>query len=431
MRIAQIYPHARLSGTPLSASDAISIVQLALCRELAKRHAVLAVARRFPGDSAAETAEGFELRRLDPTLDRVLNLGMLLDGRLFPLERPFRTRGLYFLPFAWRTVRLLRAWRPDVVHLHGTAAIAPILARRLSWTPLVLHVHDHALAELDPSWAESCLASVTLALCCSNCVAERLRQRFPALASRIAVLWNGVEPAFGDPPADPAAHSDILFVGRLAPEKGVHHLIEAFARIAPAFPRTRLRLLGPDSYSPPEFVDPEAADPVTAALRPWTIDPRAYARRLRELAAPLGDRVRFEGGHDHRGVARAMREAAVFVFPSLWHEPFGMPVVEAMAAGLPVIATRAGAFTETVEEERTGILVERGDIDALAAALTRLLADPALRQRMGEAGRRRALQSFTWPTLASRLEHLYASARQAAAKARARSPTSLADAPGR
>lgn len=84
-----------------------------------------------------------------------------------------------------------------------------------------------------------------------------------------------------------------------------------------------------------------------------------------------------------------------------------MPPVEAMAAGLPVVAGRAGALPETVEHDRTGLLVERGSVEALAEALDALLADPARRRAMGEAGRRRVLERFRWETIADRLLELY------------------------
>src|SRR6185312_12150781 len=99
--------------------------------------------------------------------------------------------------------------------------------------------------------------------------------------------------------------------------------------------------------------------------------------------------------------------AGIFVFPSLWHEPFGIPVIEAMASGLPVVATRAGALPEIVVDGETGILVERGDHEGLAAAISRLLADARLRERMGNAGRERVRQLFTWERAVSRLEELY------------------------
>jgi glycosyltransferase involved in cell wall biosynthesis len=91
----------------------------------------------------------------------------------------------------------------------------------------------------------------------------------------------------------------------------------------------------------------------------------------------------------------------------LWHEPFGIPIIEAMAAGIPVVATRGGAFPETVDDGETGFLVERGDAAALAVALRRLLEHPELRQRMGARARRRVRSHFTWDRQVDRLSTLY------------------------
>ncbi len=80
-----------------------------------------------------------------------------------------------------------------------------------------------------------------------------------------------------------------------------------------------------------------------------------------------------------------------------------------MAAGLPVVATRGGALPEVVVDGETGILVERGDGEALAAAIGKLLSDPHLRQRMGAAGRKRVRQLFTWERSVAGLEQMYES----------------------
>lgn len=85
-----------------------------------------------------------------------------------------------------------------------------------------------------------------------------------------------------------------------------------------------------------------------------------------------------------------------------------MPPVEAMAAGRPVVASRAGALPETVRDGRTGFLVERGAVAPLADALDRLLADPATRRAMGAAGRQHAFDHFRWESVADRLLDLYA-----------------------
>ena len=106
--------------------------------------------------------------------------------------------------------------------------------------------------------------------------------------------------------------------------------------------------------------------------------------------------------------------ADVFVFPPIWDEGFGLPPVEAMAAGAPVVASRSGAVADTVVDGETGFLVDKGDIPALAAAMSRLLADQDLRARMGAAGRRRALDRFTWSHAADRAMELYDTARRGA-----------------
>ncbi len=103
--------------------------------------------------------------------------------------------------------------------------------------------------------------------------------------------------------------------------------------------------------------------------------------------------------------------ADLFVFPSIWDEGYGLPPVEAMAAGVPVVASRSGAVAQTVVDGETGFLVDKNDSAGLAAAMTRLLDDPDLRATMGERGRRRALDLYTWARSAESARALYDIAR--------------------
>ena len=93
------------------------------------------------------------------------------------------------------------------------------------------------------------------------------------------------------------------------------------------------------------------------------------------------------------------RDAAVVVIPSLWEEPFGLVAVEAMACGVPVVASRLGGLASIVEDGETGFLVTPGDERELAQRLEALLTDPVLRKRMGTAGRRRAVEVFDWDNI--------------------------------
>lgn len=109
---------------------------------------------------------------------------------------------------------------------------------------------------------------------------------------------------------------------------------------------------------------------------------------------------------DMQELVRLYCRSQVVACPSLY-EGFGLPAVEAMACGVPVVATSAGALSEIIEDGVTGILVPPGDSDALGEALRRLLADPDLCRRMGEAGRRRAVERFTWRLTAQRTAEVY------------------------
>jgi glycosyltransferase involved in cell wall biosynthesis len=157
--------------------------------------------------------------------------------------------------------------------------------------------------------------------------------------------------------------SEVLYAGVLVPGKGVLELLEAFGRLAPAFPEARLRLIGRESH-------------------------REYARRLRAhvRSAGLEDRVVFVDALPQAELAGFMATAAVLVLPS-HSEGLGRVVLEAMATGAPVVATRVGGLLEVVEDGVTGFLVPAGDVAALAERLAWILRH---REAAGHMGRRAA-----------------------------------------
>lgn len=127
---------------------------------------------------------------------------------------------------------------------------------------------------------------------------------------------------------------------------------------------------------------------------------------LRARLAPLGDRSTFLGYVGGETLACLYRASDIVVVPSRY-EPFGLVALEAMAAGAPVIASRAGGLAEIVEDGRSGLLVAPGDVRQFAAAIARLAADPDLHRRLGTAGQRRALDGFGWARIAERTTDAY------------------------
>jgi GT2 family glycosyltransferase/glycosyltransferase involved in cell wall biosynthesis len=190
-------------------------------------------------------------------------------------------------------------------------------------------------------------------------------------AARVRVVPNGVpDPRAGARPAGPRSAFTVLYLGQLSDQKGVDDLLAAFGTLSA--PEARLLLAGE-----------------------WLT--RADERRIRAAidASPARARIELVGPVDAAGKARCLAQADVLALPT--RQPEGQPLVilEAMAAGLPVVATRRGAIADMVRDGVTGLLVPEADPAALAAALDRLERDRASAAALGEEGRRRWAHEFT------------------------------------
>lgn len=184
---------------------------------------------------------------------------------------------------------------------------------------------------------------------------------------RLRIVHCGVEPAAYGRQARAGFGQRLMFVGRLAAVKGLPLLLEAVARLRASHPGLRLTLVG----AGPERTDLEA----------------------RVAALGLADRVAFTGVQSPAQIADRLEETDILVLPSFAE---GVPVVlmEAMASRIPVIATRVGGVQELVEDGESGLVVPPGCVDSLVRALDRLLSDPELCRRMGQAGRARVEAEF-------------------------------------
>lgn len=209
--------------------------------------------------------------------------------------------------------------------------------------------------------------------------AEQVEARY---GRAVKVIHNGVDadrfcPAVVERAPD---RQVIVSVGRLVGWKGLHVIIEALAHLPE---RVRYQVIGEGSER--------------AALA--------------ELAGRLGvrDRVDFAGHVSHAELPGILAQADVFVQPSIGEEAFGISVVEAMACGLPVLASDNGGMRETVVPGHTGDLLPPGDVRAWGVALAGILDDGERRHSLGTAARQRALDHFTWAANATAVEALLGS----------------------
>jgi glycosyltransferase involved in cell wall biosynthesis len=295
----------------------------------------------------------------------------------------------------WRLYVLMKQERFTAVHAHSTrAGVWARLAARLANVPVVFFtVHGWAFADGAPKWRrilvplEYLLARWTTAVLYVSQYDQRLAERYRIGQARQAVLvYPGVEPfvAAGHLRVPeivtnlrnrlPSGGTVAVFVGRLVPQKNPLALVDVVAQI----PQIGLVVVGDG--------------PLRCHLK------QAVDRR------GLDDRVCIVGWQTE--VAPFLRTADLFVLPSRWE---GLPVaaIEAMMAGVPVVATRVGGMPEVVDDGVTGLLVPPGDTRALVDAIRQLVIDPSRRRALGRAGRQRALQRFSTEALWASLRDLY------------------------
>jgi spore coat protein SA len=393
-------------------SGSIAIWTYEVARRLAPVFEPVVYARRTGDDKPEERDEGVEYRRVSIAQD-VLAQRIARRVRVPFLEQALRfDRSLYFLGYASRIAKDIRRQRCDVVHIHNYTQFAPVIRRHNPEARIVLHMHCEWLTQIDRKVIAERMRSIDRVIGCSEYLTGTIRKAFPELADRCHTVHNGVNVQHFSPAGMPGQsgakkEQTVLFVGRVSPEKGVHVLLDAFRQVLKERPNTRLELIGPLGAAPAEFIVGCTDDPKVKELEPMYL--RDYAASLkRTLSGEMSAKVSFVGPVPYLELLNRYRAADVFVFPSVWNEPFGLPVVEAMACGVPVVATRSGGITEIVREGESGLLVERGDSKALAAALLRVLSEDHLACKMGEAGARRAREMFTWERVAGVLGSVYA-----------------------
>jgi len=283
-------------------------------------------------------------------------------------------------------VALMRRERPDILHANSSkAGVLGRVAAALAGVPVrIFTVHGWAFkahAGIRSAlfrWADRLMAPLTTV---TICVAEGERTAGLAArtcrAERTVVIPNAVDAAAAPQSRHAGVPPRVVAIGRLAAPKDALTLVRALAAVG--------------------------ARPYSALVVGDGPDRRAVEAEIRSLG--LEGAVRLAG--ERRDVPRLLANADVFVLSSR-SEGAPLSVLEAMAAGVPVVASAVGGVPELVADGVTGLLVSPGDPRALAAALDRLLADPALRRRLGAAARERVRTRFDLAAMREAHLELYA-----------------------
>jgi phosphatidylinositol alpha-mannosyltransferase len=290
-----------------------------------------------------------------------------------------------------RTVRRVAAFGPDVTHVHEplspmvssavtSFAHRPLVATFHSWSDrdrfyrLAAPVGRRLIRRLDIKVAVSPAAQVYAA------------EALGVAIGSFRVVPNGVDVqrfARAEPLDDlrDPQRPLLLFVGRLEPRKGLDVLVRAFLRIRAAVPKARLCVVG---------------------------DGPQRARCQQMIPSSVRHDALFVGHVDEAEKARYFASADLFIAPNTGGESFGIVLLEAMAAGVPIVASDIPGFRTVMRDGQQGRFVPAGDAPALADGVLTLLSNDKLRRAMSTEGRRRAAE-YDWPEVADRLEKLYRS----------------------
>ncbi|WP_068109725.1 glycosyltransferase family 4 protein [Tropicimonas marinistellae] len=424
MRIAIVLQPLDRVDLPFTHGSSLAIVGYNFARELASAGHEIILYCGGKEDGRVQEEGNLKVVTIHTPLDKAFKLADRVTG-ICEISPPLMTRKSYFASYFKRVAQALADDTFDIVHVSTYFQFMPIFREAAPEAALLLHMHGETASMAPSSVLEPALPAIDLAIGCSQFIVDRLVEAAPALASRNAVLWNGVDHVGEDdaPVEDaprPLAHR-LLFVGRLSPEKGMHVLIEAFNDVARRREDVVLDLVGSAGLLPYSFHVGVSDDPIDATLRPFygkSLPNKLYRQILANQKAFLVDlkamldpalikRVNFRGALPHDTVHDLYAASTIVVFPSVWNEPFGMPVAEAMAAGVPVISTDSGGIPEITDGNTAGILVPRGDAASLARAIDDLLDAPERRRQLSIEGLKRMRAHFTWPVLTRQLEAIY------------------------
>jgi len=389
--------------------SSISIVTLELAKRLLAENEVTVYTSS--GKDERPAPDGISVRRLQAGPDKTLRR---LTGRLKPLyslKKPFFSSPLYYPWYGTRLALDLKKGGFDIVHVHNFTQFVPVIRALNPGMKIVLHMHSEWLSQLDNRTMRRRVKYADMVLSCSEHITARTRNAFPEAAWKCRTLHNGVDlNRFSRAPGAKAVKGTkkkrtLLSVGRITPDKGLHTVIDAFNSLASRYPDLELCHIGQERITPVEFLIELSADPLVSSLKAFY--PGSYSKRVMERLDPaLSSRVIFAGHVSHSEMASKYREAMIFLNAS-YHEPFGMPIAEAMACGLPVVASRTGGIPEIVENGFSGLLVEPGNADALAAAAAELLENASLRDCLARAGLERVKERFSWDSIAAELAEFY------------------------
>ncbi|SFS60573.1 YheC/YheD family protein [Marininema halotolerans] len=355
---------------------------------------------------SVETAARETVKRLGKELGKEMPIYLFGKGiGLVQGVKPVEIRASSEKEYWKRAIPQLRYLRPRVIHVENRPDAVMKVKHACPRGKIILYAHSENYFK--PPWIDEealnhALQSCDRLLTNSHYLKSRFVHRFPHFAPRIEVLPLGVDTTLFPDRMSPLGEvirgherermglkdeKVLLFLGRLLPQKGVHHLIRALPKIQERHPQVRLIIVGGSHYGRNEST--------------------TYVRQLHHISR-RGLPIQWVDFVPHHRVPAYYAVADLLVMPSMGEEAFGLVNLEAMASGLPVVSVRTGGIPEVVDDGVTGVLIPgQNPVDELAEACSLLLSDPDRMKEYGWNGRQRVEKHFTWERTVEQTKALY------------------------
>lgn len=331
---------------------------------------------------------------------------------LSKVQVPCQYRRHFFLFYILRIATIIKREQFDIIDLYCIARFAFWLKLLNPRAKLIWHPYTEIYLKRNCEVLLNNRNLVDLILTPSRFIANRIKEMYPSYRDKCHVWLPGADIALFRPFTSEEERrlrqkfnikneKVILYAGKVAPEKGIHVLLSAFNEVVATYPNVKLIIVGEFAMLSDKFITKNGQK---------ILSTEDYKKMLDMLVERVKEKVVFVGWIPHHRLVEMHNIADIFVHPVVIHEAFGMAIAEAMAAGLPVVASKMGGVPELIENGISGILVEPNDSHALKEAILKLIKDDTLREKMSIESRKRAERFFSWQRAANEFLQFIANA---------------------
>lgn len=362
------------------------------------------------GGTVPEEYHSFTLKYIYVSLftDNILqkfSLFLRKSGIISSKKKPIYISSMNYFFYALKAAIFIRFNNINIVHIHNYSQIVSVIRFLNPETKIILHMHCEWLSLNKSKTIKKRIKDTDIVFGCSKYISDKIAENYPEFKYKINTLYNGFDPDKFNT-ADTNINDtkiSLLYLGRISPEKGLHVLLPAFNKISKLYDDVVLWIAGSIKSMPKAYFFDVSDDENILNLEKY-YKSNYYEQLVALIDKEAEKKINFCGFQDSYSM---LNKSDILILPSVWNEPFGMPVIEAMAAGKIVIASKSGGITELISENINGFLFEKNDIIELSNRMDYVIRNLHSLDNIRQNAINFAYGNFTWEIIASKLENIY------------------------